>query len=148
MTDAQIQEKLKVDGYTNVQITEHDKDYVDVGIQPGHPQKLRDQSVYTGRVIAKLADFRTVFECLKTGCQDRSRRSQFVRRVCHELTLYRECLLQAIECMVGCGTACGSADNIRERRSARMRSADRRSPVRNAICLCVFRRASLCVNST
>jgi hypothetical protein len=30
MTDAQIQEKLKADGYTSVQITERDKDHVDI----------------------------------------------------------------------------------------------------------------------
>jgi pyruvate/2-oxoacid:ferredoxin oxidoreductase beta subunit len=30
MTDAQIQQKLKADGYTNVQVTDHDKDHIDV----------------------------------------------------------------------------------------------------------------------
>ena len=41
MTDAQIQEKLKADGYTNVQITEHDKDHVDVkATKNGKTEKL------------------------------------------------------------------------------------------------------------
>jgi hypothetical protein len=41
MTDAQIQEKLKADGYTNVQITEHDRDYVDVkATKNGKTEKL------------------------------------------------------------------------------------------------------------
>jgi hypothetical protein len=41
MTDAQIQEKLKADGYTNVQITEHDRDHVDVkATKNGKTEKL------------------------------------------------------------------------------------------------------------
>jgi hypothetical protein len=41
MTDAQIQEQLKADGYTNVQITEHDKDHVDVKAKKnGKTEKL------------------------------------------------------------------------------------------------------------
>jgi Peptidase propeptide and YPEB domain len=30
MTDAQIQKKLEADGYTNIKVTEHDKDHIDV----------------------------------------------------------------------------------------------------------------------
>jgi hypothetical protein len=41
MTDAQIQAKLKADGYTNVQITEHDRDHVDVkATKNGKTEKL------------------------------------------------------------------------------------------------------------
>ena len=41
MTDAQIQQKLKADGYTNVQITEHDKDHIDVkATKNGKTEKL------------------------------------------------------------------------------------------------------------
>ena len=41
MTDAQIQKKLTADGYTNVQITEHDKNHVDVkATKNGKTEKL------------------------------------------------------------------------------------------------------------
>jgi hypothetical protein len=41
MSDAQIQEKLKADGYTNIQITEHDRDHVDVkATKNGKTEKL------------------------------------------------------------------------------------------------------------
>jgi hypothetical protein len=41
MTDAQIQEKLKADGYTNVQITEHGREHVDVkATKDGKTEKL------------------------------------------------------------------------------------------------------------
>ena len=41
MTDAQIQEKLKADGYTNVQIIEHDKNHIDVkAMKNGKIEKL------------------------------------------------------------------------------------------------------------
>jgi hypothetical protein len=41
MTDAEIQQKLKADGYTNVQITEHDKDHIDVkATKNGKTEKL------------------------------------------------------------------------------------------------------------
>ena len=41
MTDAQIQQKLKADGYTNVQVTDHDKDHVDVkATKNGKTEKL------------------------------------------------------------------------------------------------------------
>ena len=41
MTDAQIQEKLTADGYTNIKITEHDKNHVDVkATKNGKTEKL------------------------------------------------------------------------------------------------------------
>jgi hypothetical protein len=41
MTDAQIQQKLQSEGYTNVQITEHAKDHVDVkATKNGKTEKL------------------------------------------------------------------------------------------------------------
>ena len=41
MTDAQIQQKLKADGYTNVQVTDHDKDHIDVkATKNGKTEKL------------------------------------------------------------------------------------------------------------
>jgi Peptidase propeptide and YPEB domain len=41
MTDAQIQQKLQSEGYTNIQITEHAKDHVDVkAAKNGKAEKL------------------------------------------------------------------------------------------------------------
>ena len=41
MTDAQIQQKLQSEGYTNVQITEHDKGHIDVmATKNGKAEKL------------------------------------------------------------------------------------------------------------
>jgi hypothetical protein len=41
MTDAQIQQKLEAQGYSNVRITDHDKDHVDVtASKGGKPVKL------------------------------------------------------------------------------------------------------------
>jgi hypothetical protein len=38
---AQIQQKLKADGYTNVQVTDHDKDHIDVkATKNGKTEKL------------------------------------------------------------------------------------------------------------
>lgn len=41
MTDAQIQQKLQAEGYTNIRITEHAKDHVDVqATKNGQAEKL------------------------------------------------------------------------------------------------------------
>ena len=41
MTDAQIQQKLQADGYTNVQVTKHDKGDIDVmATKNGKAEKL------------------------------------------------------------------------------------------------------------
>jgi preprotein translocase subunit SecF len=41
MTDAQIQQKLQANGYTNVQVTDHDKDHIDVrATKNGKTEKL------------------------------------------------------------------------------------------------------------
>ncbi|HEX4178810.1 MAG TPA: PepSY domain-containing protein, partial [Rhizomicrobium sp.] len=41
MTDAQIQQKLQSEGYTNVKITEHDKSHIDVtATKDGKTEKL------------------------------------------------------------------------------------------------------------
>lgn len=41
MTDAQIQQKLQSEGYTNVQVTKHEKDHIDVtAIKNGKAEKL------------------------------------------------------------------------------------------------------------
>lgn len=41
MTDAQIQQKLQSEGYTNVQVTKHDKDHIDVrAMRNGKAEKL------------------------------------------------------------------------------------------------------------
>ena len=41
MTDGQIRQKLQADGYTNVQVTDHDKDHIDVkATKNGKTEKL------------------------------------------------------------------------------------------------------------
>ena len=41
MTDAQIQRRLQANGYTNVQVTDHDKDHIDVrATNDGKTEKL------------------------------------------------------------------------------------------------------------
>ena len=41
MTDAQIQQKLQSEGYTNVQVTKHDKGHIDVtAMKNGKAEKL------------------------------------------------------------------------------------------------------------
>ncbi len=56
MTDAQIQQKLQSEGYTNVQVTKHDKGHVDVmATKNGKAEKLA-VNPQTGAMMPDDAD--------------------------------------------------------------------------------------------